>query len=224
VFEKPDFQKRHHLKPLFIQANVNGVGVNKVLIDGGATVNLFPQYFLKKIGIADSDLEPHNVVLSNYEGTSGNFLGAVEVELMVGSINRTTMFMAVPSKENFNVLLGREWIHGVGVVPSTMHQRLAIWREDGLLENIEVDQSYFLAEVNNINEKNLDKQLASIPPCISLGPGYEVQENEMFSMKLHPNVGFIWYRAVIDQDYVVVDHTETSTKEENVLKRRASTY
>jgi len=150
VFKNPDFEMMHHLKPLFIQAKVKGVGANKVLVDGGATVNLLPQSFLKKIGIADSDMKPHNVVLSNYEGTSGNSLGAVEVELMVGGINRTTMFMVVPSKENFNVLLGREWIHGVGPMPSTMHQRLSIWREDGLLENIEVDQSYFLDEANNI--------------------------------------------------------------------------
>jgi len=90
VFKKHDFQMRHHLKPLFIQAKVNGVGVNIVLIDGGATVNLLPQSFLKKISIADSDLKPHNVVLSNYEGTSGNSLGAIEVELMVGSV--TTRF------------------------------------------------------------------------------------------------------------------------------------
>jgi len=62
VFEKPYFQMRHHLKPLFIQAKVNEIGVNKVLVDGGATVNLLPQYFLTRIGIADSDLKPHNVV------------------------------------------------------------------------------------------------------------------------------------------------------------------
>jgi len=100
----------------------------------------------------------------------------------------------------------------VGAVPSMMHQRLSIWREDGLLENIEADQSYFLAKVNIITKKNFDKQLASIPPCISLGPGYEVQDNEMFSMKLYPNTGFIWEREIIDQDYVVVDHEETSSK------------
>jgi len=43
-------------------------------------------------------------------------------------------------------------------------------------------------------------------------------------MKLHPNVGLIWEREIIDQDYVVVDHDQTSSKEENVLKTRASTY
>ena len=98
----------HHLKPLFIQAKINGVSVNKVLVDGGATVNLLPQSLLGKIGLVDTDLKPHNVVLTNYEGTTGNSLGAIEMELIVVSVSRTTMFMVVPSKANFNVLLGRE--------------------------------------------------------------------------------------------------------------------
>ena len=88
----------------------------------------------------------------------------------MGSINRTTMFLVVSSKVNFNMFLGREWIHGVVVVPSTLHQRLSIWRENGLVENLEADQSYFLAEVNNITKNFFDKQLENIPPCISLGP------------------------------------------------------
>jgi hypothetical protein len=118
----------------------------------------------------DYDLKPHNIVLTNYEGTTGNSLGAVEVDLIVGSVKRTTIFMVVPSRANFNVLLGREWIHGVVAVPSTLQQRIAIWREDGLVENVEADQSYFLAEVNNITKKNFDKQLANIPPVLTLGP------------------------------------------------------
>ena len=92
------------------------------------------------------------------------------------------------------------------------------------MENIKAGQSHFLVEVNNITKKNFNKQLVRIPPCISLGPGYEVQQNEMLSMKLRPNVGFIWEREIIDQDYVVVDHDKTSSKEVNVLKTRASTY
>ena len=80
-----------------------------------------PQSLLKKIGKFDTDLKPHNIVLSNYEGKVGHSLGAIQVKLTVGTITRRNLFMAVPSKANFNLLLGREWIHGVGVVPSYMH-------------------------------------------------------------------------------------------------------
>jgi len=179
---------------------------------------------LKKIGLFDSDLKPHNVILTNYEGTTVNSLGAIEEDLVVGSICRTTTFIVVPSKANFNVLLGREWIHGVGAVPSTLHQRIAIWRKDGLVENIETDQSYFLAEVNNITKKNFDKKLAFIPLVMSLGPKYTVSKDEMYSMKLTPRSGFVWERELIDQNYIIVGDEETPLKEEDVLRTRSSAY
>ncbi|MCI26726.1 hypothetical protein A2U01_0047923, partial [Trifolium medium] len=50
---------------------VNNVGVNKVLIDGGAAVNLMSEFLLRKIGKGLSDLHSHNIVLSNYEGETG---------------------------------------------------------------------------------------------------------------------------------------------------------
>jgi len=75
--------------------------------------------------------------------------------------------MVVPSKANFNLLLGREWIHGIGNVPLSMHQRILIWRDNGIVENIEADQSYFLAEVNQITRKFFDKNLENIAPCSS---------------------------------------------------------
>ncbi|MCI37438.1 hypothetical protein A2U01_0058662, partial [Trifolium medium] len=67
TFERPNEGMKNHLKPLFIQAKINDVGVNKVLIDGGAAVNLMPEFMLNKIGKYSSDLHPHNIVLSNYE-------------------------------------------------------------------------------------------------------------------------------------------------------------
>jgi hypothetical protein len=135
VYEKPHEGMKNHLKPLFIRAKINNVGVSKVLIDEGAAVNLMPHSLLKKIGKFDTDLHTHNIVLSNYQGKTGHSMGAIQVDVCVGSTVRPTLFLVVPSKANFNLLLGREWIHGVGAVPSTLHQRLIIWRDDGLVEN-----------------------------------------------------------------------------------------
>lgn len=59
---------KQYLKPLFRWYKVNNVGVNKVLVDVGATVNLIPHSLLKKTGKYDIYLRPHNMVLSNYEG------------------------------------------------------------------------------------------------------------------------------------------------------------
>ncbi|KAK2422492.1 hypothetical protein QL285_033024 [Trifolium repens] len=75
TFERPDLGMKNHLKPLFIRAKVEGVGINKVLIDGGAAVNLMPLSMLPKIGKYDCDLSAHNIVLSNYEGKTGHSRG-----------------------------------------------------------------------------------------------------------------------------------------------------
>ncbi|CAJ2652047.1 unnamed protein product [Trifolium pratense] len=115
--------------------------------------------------VMQNDLHSHNVVLANYEGKTGHSLGAVQLEVCVGSTVRKTLFMVIAAKPNYNLLLGREWIHGVGAVPSTMHQRLIIWREDGLVENVEADQSAYVSETGTVTLQNFDKNLASIAPC-----------------------------------------------------------
>ena len=62
MFEKSYGSMKSHLKPLFIQAKVDDIGVNKVLVGGGDAVNLMPQSLLKKIGMFDTDLKPRTIV------------------------------------------------------------------------------------------------------------------------------------------------------------------
>jgi hypothetical protein len=50
IFEKPEDGKRQHLKALFLKGYVNGKPITRMLVDGGATVNLMPYTMLRKIG------------------------------------------------------------------------------------------------------------------------------------------------------------------------------
>lgn len=71
------------------------------------------RFMLKRIGMFDTKLKPHNMVLSNYEGKIGHTLGAIQVDLTVDYITRSTMFMVITFRANYNLLLGREWIHDI---------------------------------------------------------------------------------------------------------------
>lgn len=84
------------------------------------------------------DTKPHNMVLSNYEGKVGTIMGVIQVDLKIGTITRSTMFMVVESA-NYNLLMNGEWIQGIGAMSSSMQRRITIWREDGIVENIEAD-------------------------------------------------------------------------------------
>lgn len=120
-FERPNKGMESHLKPLFIIGKVENITVNTILVDGGAVVNLMSHYMLKRIGKDDTDTKPHNMVLSNYEGNVGTTVGVIQVDLTINTITRTTMFMVISSKAKYNLLLGREWIHGINVIPSSLH-------------------------------------------------------------------------------------------------------
>jgi len=98
--------------------------------------------------------------------------------------------MVVPSKANFNLLLGREWIYGIVVVHSSMHQKVVIWRDDGSVEDVEADQSYFLAEVNNLTRKTFEKMLAKIASCSFAEVGGNDQIDASF-VRLDPTHGFM---------------------------------
>ena len=108
--------------------------------------------------------------------------------------------MVVPSKENYNLLLGREWIHGVRVVPSTLHQVVSIWRDDGIVENIEADHSYFVADVSYVGKHNFERSLAHIAPYDALDNELSNKANVNYSMRLDPHYGFMWRQEFSKED------------------------
>jgi hypothetical protein len=59
IFEKPEDEKRQHLKASFLKGFVNGKPVTSMLVDRGATINLMPYTLLRKIGEFDEDLTPN---------------------------------------------------------------------------------------------------------------------------------------------------------------------
>nr|KYP36595.1 hypothetical protein KK1_042270 [Cajanus cajan] len=115
---------KDHLKPLLLILMIEGVEVNKVMVDGGAAINILPQTMLKRFGKTLVDLKPHNILISDYPGKSSQPEEMILLDIQIGSVKRTTMFIVTPSKTNFNVMLGTKWIHGMGVVPSIVHQNV----------------------------------------------------------------------------------------------------
>lgn len=86
-------------------------------MDGGATINLMSHSLLKKITKYDTDLKPYNLVMSNYEGKTSYSLRVIQLDIVVEAIARPTLFVFILTKENYNLLLGWEWIHGERVIP-----------------------------------------------------------------------------------------------------------
>jgi hypothetical protein len=59
MFEKLE-ESSQHLKPLYIQDNINGKLISRMLIDGGSVVNLMPYSIFEKLGREDDELVKTN--------------------------------------------------------------------------------------------------------------------------------------------------------------------
>ncbi|CAL8111839.1 unnamed protein product [Prunus armeniaca] len=144
-FSKPTKEMANHLRPLFITANFGGIPIPKVMVDGGASINLLPHRLLNKMGRTEKDLIPTRLTVTNFAGGITKTRGILDVDVIVGTKDLKIAFFVVDTTSTtYNVLLGRDWIHQSLCVPSTLHQQLALWNEEGFMEIVEANPWPFL--------------------------------------------------------------------------------
>jgi hypothetical protein len=68
VFEKPE-KSSQHLKSLYIQGHIDGKLISRMLIGGGAVVNLMSYSVFKKLRREDNELVKTNLMLNGMGAT-----------------------------------------------------------------------------------------------------------------------------------------------------------
>ncbi|CAL9021021.1 unnamed protein product [Prunus brigantina] len=144
-FSKPTKEMANHLRPLFITANFGGVPIPKVILDGGVAIILLPHRLLVKMGRTEKDLIPTRLTVTNFARGITKTHGILDVDVIVGTKKLKFAFFVVDTTSiTYNALLGKNWIHQSLCVPSTLHQQLALWHEEGYMEIVEADPQPFL--------------------------------------------------------------------------------
>ncbi|KAI4330373.1 hypothetical protein MLD38_028667 [Melastoma candidum] len=115
--------------------------VSRVLVDNGATINVFPPSRFKRLGYKPCDLVKTSVAVSGFNGRKSECLGVFSMHLEVGRQERETAFFVIDIIPTFNALLGRDWLHKAAAIPSTLHRELLLW-VNSEIETIKADE-YF---------------------------------------------------------------------------------
>ena len=140
-----------HLKPLYINAHIDGRPVNRVLVDNGAAINILPTSIHRKLLKIENDLIATDVSVSGFAGGATKTKGVIPIEVKVGSKIATVAFFVVNTDSTYNALLERDWIHSKWVVPSSLHQVLVFWKDDNNIEVVKVDERPFVTYNNNVD-------------------------------------------------------------------------
>ncbi|CAL2257736.1 unnamed protein product [Prunus armeniaca] len=152
-YDMPTKKMSSHLKPLYVGAHFDGVPVSKVLVDMGATVNILPASIMRKLKKGSDELIPTETTVSGFVGDTTTSKGILPLQVRVGQKVRMTAFFVVETTAHFNALLGRDWIHESMCVPSSLHQFLQFWHEDGSVEIVQANVRPFMASTNAVKAK-----------------------------------------------------------------------
>jgi len=72
--------------------------MTKILVDGGAAINIMPYVVYRKLGKGDQDLTKTDMMLKDFEGNVSLVKGAICVELTISSKTFPTTFFAINGK------------------------------------------------------------------------------------------------------------------------------
>jgi hypothetical protein len=105
VFEKPE-ELSQHLKPLYIRCHIDGRSISRMLVDGGAAIDLMSYSMFKKLGIEDDELVKTNLTLNDVGWGAMEARGVISMELTMGSKSLATVFFFVEVQGIYSVILG----------------------------------------------------------------------------------------------------------------------
>ena len=87
------------------------------------------------------NLSNSKLVIQSFNQGSQRVIGMICLELIIGDLKASALFHVVDSRITYKLLLGRPWIHGNGVVTSTIHQCFKFY-QDGI-KKVEADSNLF---------------------------------------------------------------------------------
>ena len=123
TFSTPTLDMATHMRPLYITAEVEGIMINKVMVDTGAAVNVVTTRTMGLLDIPRSMIQTTSLTVKNFTGQVSRTLGLLFLRVKVGPASRVYTFFVAECASSYSMILGRDWIHRSFCIPSSMHIR-----------------------------------------------------------------------------------------------------
>ena len=109
---------------LVITLRIGGYDVKRVMVDQGSATEIMYPYFYKGLNLKAEDLTPYSSPLVSFEGKIIILKGQVRLPVQTGSEVVEVDFIVVDACSPYTAIVARPWLHTLGAVSSTLHQKV----------------------------------------------------------------------------------------------------
>ena len=129
-----------HDDALVITLRIGGYDIKIVMVDQGSTVEIMYPDLYRGLNLRAEDLTPYSSPLVSFEGTVIIPKGQIKLPGQTGSETVEVDFIVVDAYSPYTAIVARPWLHTLGAVSSTLHQKVK-YTSEGQIEEILGDQA-----------------------------------------------------------------------------------
>ena len=123
-----------HNDTLVVTLRIGGYDVKRVMIIHGSVAEIMYPYLFKGINLKPENLTAYNSPLVSFEGKIVIPKGQIRLPVQTGADVVVVDFFVVDAFSPYIAIMGQPWLHTLGAISSTLHQKVKYPLEDQVLE------------------------------------------------------------------------------------------
>ena len=124
-----------HDDALVVTLRIGGYDVRRVLVDQGSAIEIMYLDLYKGLNLKPENLTAYESPLVSFEGKTVIPKGQIKLPIQTDSEVVEVDFIVVDSYSPYTAIVARPWLHALGAVSSTLHQKVK-YPSEGLVKEI----------------------------------------------------------------------------------------
>ena len=129
-----------HDDALVITLRIGGYDVKRVMVDQGSAAEIMYPDLYRGLSLRVEDLSPYSSPLVSFEGKVIIPKGQIRLPEQTSSETVEVDFIVVDAYSPYTAIVARPWLHTLGAVSSTLHQKVK-YPSEGRIKKILGDQA-----------------------------------------------------------------------------------
>ena len=113
-----------HDDALVVTFRIDGYDVKRVMVDQGSAAEIMYPDLYKGLGLKPEDLTTYSSPLVSFEGKMVIPKGQIRLPVQISTDVVEVDFIVVYAFFPYTAIMGRPWLHSLGAVLSTLHQKV----------------------------------------------------------------------------------------------------